>query len=251
MFFNAALSYAIKRADFYLYALCLCVYLSGGVHATAQHAPAAVQKSFDASFPGARSVSWLRWDQKSHEAHFNFKNEDWVANFDETGKVLEKGFAVDTSEIPATASHDLLTMIEDDALLKNIYKLPRAANDTIYYVDRWTEKEKSGEHNYVRFVFDKMGKLKEERVPLPDEADNDLSDAEHQQPQDKKEEEDKDHDDRVDHHTQEAEAHLQQQGDDDKDPTKDDDDDDDTADLDPQDDDDAPATAGAAPKKPN
>lgn len=236
---------------FALCSLCLLVVM-GRQEAAAQLVPDPIQKSFNANFAGATNIHWLKWDNKSFEANFKLRQDVYMATFDAAGKILEKGIDVDSADIPSLASNELLTMIEDGDLLRNIFKVTRGPNDTVYYVDRWVEK--AGEHqNSVRYVFDRTGKMKDEKIPMPDEADDDLNEQETQQPQDKHEEEAKDHDDRVEHHTQEAETHLQTVGDDDDKPEDNKEDEPDAEELDANVslDDDAPTTTSANPSKPN
>lgn len=78
-----------------------------------KNAPQSVISSFASKFPKAKKIEWSKENESEWEAEFKMNNNEYSANFSNSGEWLETEYEIKTSDIPSNIKNILDDNFED------------------------------------------------------------------------------------------------------------------------------------------
>ncbi len=96
--------------------------------------PVKVQKAFEAKFPDAASVKWLKENSKEWEAEFTVNSVKMSANFKNSGDWVETESQINVSELPEAAV-EAIKKLHPKGEIAAAYKIESATDGTKYEAD--------------------------------------------------------------------------------------------------------------------
>lgn len=143
------LQHIMKHTSLLFLALFLFIGLSCQQKVNSQEAPEAVQKTFEAKYPGENDPDWEKDSHGNYESHFKIDGIKYRADFRPNGQWIETETSIDKKDLPKAIRKIIETEFDDEEI-NEVEKVEHYSKGTFYDV----EFKRKGKNKDVEFKAD-------------------------------------------------------------------------------------------------